>query len=100
MADTDSRVTIHMVASLDGFIARKDGSVDWMEPQTNLQALTRAAWSRFVTKCEDWRLRRSAVDDWQQREFGNEECRIVNGAAGGAGDIDGPSREAEMSRSE
>ncbi|MFN0112826.1 MAG: dihydrofolate reductase family protein [Blastocatellia bacterium] len=31
MAITDSRVTIHMVASLDGFIARKDGSVDWME---------------------------------------------------------------------
>jgi dihydrofolate reductase len=27
----DSRVTIHMVASLDGFIARKDGRVDWME---------------------------------------------------------------------
>jgi dihydrofolate reductase len=35
MAETkkkaDSRVTIHMVASLDGFIARKDGSVDWLE---------------------------------------------------------------------
>jgi dihydrofolate reductase len=31
MADTDSQVTIHMAASLDGFIARKDGSVDWME---------------------------------------------------------------------
>src|SRR6476620_4103893 len=27
----DSRVTIHMVASLDGFIARKDGTVDWLE---------------------------------------------------------------------
>lgn len=26
-----SRVTIHMVASLDGFIARNDGSVDWLE---------------------------------------------------------------------
>ena len=26
-----SVVTIHMAASLDGFIARKDGSVDWME---------------------------------------------------------------------
>lgn len=26
-----SRVTIHMVASLDGFIARRDGSVDWLE---------------------------------------------------------------------
>src|SRR5207342_1477962 len=31
MVNTDPRVTIHMAASLDGFIARKDGSVDWME---------------------------------------------------------------------
>lgn len=31
MAIADSRVTIHMAASLDGFIARKDGRVDWME---------------------------------------------------------------------
>ena len=31
MEHTKSRVTIHMVASLDGFIARKDGSVDWLE---------------------------------------------------------------------
>src|SRR5262247_3928358 len=31
MTNPDSRVTIHMVASLDGFIARKDGRVDWME---------------------------------------------------------------------
>jgi dihydrofolate reductase len=31
MASTESHVTIHMVASLDGFIARKDGSVDWLE---------------------------------------------------------------------
>ena len=31
MADADSHVTIHMAASLDGFIARKDGSVDWLE---------------------------------------------------------------------
>jgi dihydrofolate reductase len=26
-----SRVTIHMAASLDGFIARRDGRVDWIE---------------------------------------------------------------------
>jgi len=26
-----SRVTIHMAASLDGFIARQDGRVDWLE---------------------------------------------------------------------
>ncbi len=31
MAATDSVVTIHMAASLDGFVARKDGRVDWME---------------------------------------------------------------------
>ena len=31
MADTTSRVTLHMVASLDGFIARKDGRVDFLE---------------------------------------------------------------------
>ena len=31
MAHTESRVTIHMAASLDGFIARRDGRVDWME---------------------------------------------------------------------
>jgi dihydrofolate reductase len=31
MASTESCVTIHMVASLDGSIARKDGRVDWLE---------------------------------------------------------------------
>jgi dihydrofolate reductase len=31
MALADSRITIHMAASLDGFIARKDGRVDWLE---------------------------------------------------------------------
>jgi dihydrofolate reductase len=28
---TDSRVTVHMAGSLDGFIARRDGRVDWLE---------------------------------------------------------------------
>jgi len=31
MENGQSRVTIHMVASLDGFIARRDGRVDWLE---------------------------------------------------------------------
>ena len=31
MTHPESCVTIHMAASLDGFIARKDGRVDWME---------------------------------------------------------------------
>jgi dihydrofolate reductase len=31
MENEKARVTIHMVASLDGFIARRDGSVDWLE---------------------------------------------------------------------
>jgi dihydrofolate reductase len=31
MTVPESRVTIHMVASLDGFVARTDGGVDWLE---------------------------------------------------------------------
>jgi dihydrofolate reductase len=31
MENTKARVTIHMAASLDGFIARRDGSVGWLE---------------------------------------------------------------------
>ena len=38
MENTNSRVTIHMAASLDGFIARKDGSVDWMETADKFEA--------------------------------------------------------------
>jgi dihydrofolate reductase len=38
MANKDSRVTIHMVASLDGFIARRDGSVDWLETSDEFAA--------------------------------------------------------------
>jgi len=38
MSTTDSRVTIHMAASLDGFIARKDGRVDWMETSDEFSA--------------------------------------------------------------
>src|SRR5436190_21302068 len=38
MANPDSHVTIHMAASLDGFIARKDGSVDWLETSDEFAA--------------------------------------------------------------
>lgn len=31
MENPRTRVTIHMAASLDGFIARRDGRVDWLE---------------------------------------------------------------------
>ena len=37
MEGAKSRVTIHMAASLDGFIARKDGSVDWLETSDNFE---------------------------------------------------------------
>src|SRR5262245_15326735 len=38
MRTTDSCVTVHMAASLDGFIARKDGRVDWMETSDEFAA--------------------------------------------------------------
>ncbi len=38
MGKPDSRVTIHMAASLDGFIARKDGRVDWLETSDEFES--------------------------------------------------------------
>jgi dihydrofolate reductase len=38
MTNPDSYVTIHMAASLDGFIARKDGRVDWLETSDEFAA--------------------------------------------------------------
>jgi dihydrofolate reductase len=37
-AGSRSRVTIHMVASLDGFVARRDGAVDWLETSDSYPA--------------------------------------------------------------
>jgi dihydrofolate reductase len=37
MENGKPRVTIHMVASLDGFIARRDRSVDWLETSDNFE---------------------------------------------------------------
>ncbi len=35
---SQSKVIVHMAASLDGFIARKDGSVDWLETSDKYEA--------------------------------------------------------------
>jgi dihydrofolate reductase len=37
MKNGEHRITIHMAASLDGFIARRDGSVDWLETSDNFE---------------------------------------------------------------
>jgi dihydrofolate reductase len=37
MESEQSRVTIHMAASLDGFIARRDGRVDWLETSDHFE---------------------------------------------------------------
>lgn len=38
MQNEPSRVTIHMAASLDGFIARRDGRVDWLETSDSFES--------------------------------------------------------------
>lgn len=51
MDNQRSRVTIHMAASLDGFIARKDGGVDWLETSDHFEggeALTAATVADFL----------------------------------------------------
>jgi len=51
MTSAQSRVTVHMVASLDGFIARKDGRVDWLETSDHFdggETLTADAMSAFL----------------------------------------------------
>jgi hypothetical protein len=53
MANTDSRVTIHMVASPDGFIARKDGASTGSRPRTNSQAGT--PWTQDSSN-DQWRI--------------------------------------------
>jgi dihydrofolate reductase len=37
MTNAESRVTIHMAASLDGFIARRDGDVGWLETSDHFE---------------------------------------------------------------
>jgi hypothetical protein len=61
MGNTDSRVTIHMAASLDGFIARKDGALTGSKRQMNSQAGTR--WPQPSSRPS---LSRSTVTSWGQ----------------------------------
>jgi dihydrofolate reductase len=37
MTNEPSRVTIHMAASVDGFIARRDGRVDWLDTSDHFE---------------------------------------------------------------
>jgi dihydrofolate reductase len=51
MTNEEPRVTIHMAASLDGFIARKDGGVDWLETADHFEGgdtLTAASVAEFL----------------------------------------------------
>lgn len=60
MASGDSRVTIHMAASLDGFIARRDGSVDWLETSDEFaggETLSPELYSGDLAELLDDRLR-------------------------------------------
>ena len=51
MQNRASRVTIHMAASLDGFIARRDGRVDWLETSDTFEtgvAMTPESVEKFL----------------------------------------------------
>ncbi len=51
MTTNTAKVTIHMVASLDGFIATKDGSISWLQSTDNYEkgiTLTEEAVAAFI----------------------------------------------------
>jgi dihydrofolate reductase len=55
MENSKSRVTIHMAASLDGYIARRDGSVDWLETSDRFdagEALTPVSIAEFLASID------------------------------------------------
>lgn len=76
MADADSCVTIHMVASLDGFIARRDGSVDWLETADDFasgEILDPAYVERFVAAIDCYVMGSRTYEtalDFEGRGFG------------------------------
>ncbi len=51
MDNGQSRVTIHMASSLDGFVAARDGRVDWLETSDRFdtgEMLTPEAFDAFL----------------------------------------------------
>jgi dihydrofolate reductase len=55
MENDTARVTIHMAASLDGFIARRDGSVDWLETSDDFDGgttMTPESVAEFLTSID------------------------------------------------
>jgi hypothetical protein len=66
MENEQSRVTIHMAASLDGFIARRDGRVDWLEIKDGYlyQTVdTNGKPTRVVTRVERAEVQRVPAQD-------------------------------------
>lgn len=76
MANADSRVTIHMAASLDGFVARKDGRTDWLETSDEFPAgetMDPAAIADFLRSIDCYVMGSHTYEtalDFEQRGFG------------------------------
>ncbi len=55
MTEKDSKVTIHMVSSLDGFISKSDGDISWMQSGDNYEngiELTKEEITDFLKKID------------------------------------------------
>jgi dihydrofolate reductase len=76
MKNGKPRVTIHMVASLDGFIARRDGRVDWLETSDTFEggaSLTPQAVEGFLKTIDCYVMGSRTYEtalDFEARGFG------------------------------
>ena len=76
MDNTTSRVTIHMASSLDGFIARQDGSVDWLETHDHFadgDAMTQDIVTEFLKTIDCYVMGSRTYEtalDFEQKGYG------------------------------
>ncbi len=84
MSDQTSKVTIHMVASLDGFVAKKDNSISWMQSEEHFEdgeILTDTDVSNFLESVDCYVMGSGTFEHTRQLgwPYGNTPVFVLTG---------------------